>query len=189
MGRTKRLLRFLVWLSIGGVAFGSCTCNRGLPPPPERSERRGGFAAALPTPRQTTGQVLVARATAIVPTLPPTGETPTPGATGLPEDFPADVPIFRDAEAFAVQNLAGKARNVLFRASAEPTEIFAYYRETMRNEGWNVTQEYQGKDQSFLSFRKGKMITNVTVAKDPRTGKQVIAVMYYEEEELPFPEF
>ena len=189
MSRTRRSLRGLLWLLAGGAAFGSCTCNRELPPPPERVERQGGFAAALPTPRRTTSQVLAARVTPIIPTVPSTGETPTPGAVGLPEDFPADVPVFRDAEAFAVQNLAGNARNVLFHANAEPKEIFAYYRDAMRDQGWNVAQEYQQKDQSFLSFRKGRTITNMTVAKDPRTGKQIIAIMYYEEEELPFPEF
>ena len=29
----------------------------------------------------------------------------------------------------------------------------------------------------------------MTIAKDPRTGKQLIAIMYYKEEPLPFPEF
>ena len=55
----------------------------------------------------------------------------------------------------------------------------------MSGDGWNVFQEYQHKNQSFVSFRKGKMINNMTVAKDPRTGKQIVAVMYYEEQPLP----
>jgi hypothetical protein len=29
----------------------------------------------------------------------------------------------------------------------------------------------------------------VTIVKDPNSGRRVVAVMYYEEEELPFPEF
>jgi hypothetical protein len=29
----------------------------------------------------------------------------------------------------------------------------------------------------------------MTIAKDPRTGKQIVAMMYYDEEDLPFPEF
>jgi hypothetical protein len=33
------------------------------------------------------------------------------------------------------------------------------------------------------------MITNLTISKDPKTGRQVVAIMYYEEEDLPFPEF
>ena len=59
----------------------------------------------------------------------------------------------------------------------------------MQTKGWDVTQEYQNKEQSFLSFKKGKTITNMTIAKDPRTGKQIVAIMYYEEEDLPFKEF
>ncbi len=183
-------IRSMSMVMLGGMLLGSCTCHRTLPEAPTQPERRsGGFGAALPTKAQVAKPAVAPRLTPVVPTSSPVGETPTPGAVSLPADFPQDVPVFKDAEAFAVQQLAGDAHNVLFHVDADAPEIFNYYRDNMRTEGWNVTQEYQHNNQSFLSFRKGDTITNMTVSKDPRTGKQIIAIMYYEEKPLPFPEF
>jgi hypothetical protein len=124
------------------------------------------------------------------PTLPPAADTPTPGGVvELPDDFPEDVPVFEKAEPFAVQNVAQNGRTVLFHADAEPKVVFGFYKESMEKSGWDMTQDYQTKHQSFLSFKKGSTVTNVTIAKDAKTGKQVIALMYYEEPELSFPEF
>jgi hypothetical protein len=112
-----------------------------------------------------------------------------PEEVELPENFPDDVPIFEGSELYGVQNLAQGAKNVLFQTDGEVPKVFDFYKDSMRGEGWNVYQEYQQEGQSFLKFTKGKMTTNMTVAEDPKTGKRIIAVMYYEEEELPFPEF
>ena len=184
------------WLGrLGGMlvlsmAVGSCTCHRDVPQLPAPAERsRNGFSADLPTPK---GDKQAAAAPTRRTPPPPTEaseSTPTMGKAELPEDFPKDIPVMEGSDAVAVQELAGNARNVLFNTDAEPTVIFNHYRSNMQTEGWNVTQEYAGKDQSFLSFKKGKTITNMTIARDPRTGKQIVAVMYYEEEDLPFPEF
>jgi hypothetical protein len=131
----------------------------------------------------------LARITPIEPTVPEAEETPPKDDAGLPEDFPVDIPLFEDAETFAVQNLAQGAKNVLFYVDAEAPKVFDFYKENMGHEGWKPTQEYQQQYQSFLSFKKDKMITNLTISKDPKTGRQVVAIMYYEEEDLPFPEF
>ena len=187
MSRWVPYLVLVVMLS-GSLPFAAWTCNRDVPEPPKQIARRRGFGALSGT-RRRPEHVRAATITPGKPTLPAAGETPTPETVGLPENFPEDIPVFRDAEVMAVQELAGDARNVLFYADAETVEIFTYYRDTMSGDGWNVFQEYQAKDQSFLSFRKGKMITNMTVAKDPRTGKQIVAIMYYEEQPLAFPEF
>jgi hypothetical protein len=188
-----RGLRFLVVMAMGALAFQSCTCHRQEPEPEPAVSQRSGFSAALPTRRRDVQRDLeplrAARATAVPPTLPEAFETPTPGPVDLPDDFPTDVPLFEGAEAFAVQPMASDGRTVLFRIDAEAKEIFGFYRENMPTQGWSMSQEYQTKDQSFLSFKKGNMITNVTIAKDPRSDRQIIALMYYEEQELPFPEF
>jgi hypothetical protein len=191
MGNWLRGLLFVLAL---GSSLGSCTCHRDLPEPPQAEKRAPGFQAALPTrrgPDRPGGEVLVARATPreTPPTVSLPAETPTAGLTDLPEDFPEDIPIFKDAKPFAVQELAGNAKNVILQVNADAPEVFTYYKSNMETQGWNVTQEYAQKHQSFLSFKKGQMITNMTIAKDPRTGKQLIAIMYYEEQPLPFPEF
>lgn len=191
-----RWFRIAAWIFLGSLAFSSCTCmscNNDIPAPPKVSERAtGGFQAALKSraPRKEEKVTRLAKVTPIRPTVPEVDATPPPrDDANLPEDFPADIPLFEDAETFAVQNLAQGAKNVLFYVDADAPKVFDFYKDSMDQEGWKTTQEYQQKYQSFLSFKKGKMVTNMTISKDPKTGRQVVAIMYYEEEDLPFPEF
>lgn len=120
-----------------------------------------------------------------MPTLPPAQV----GDASIPEDFPADVPIPEGAETYAVQQLAGDAKNVILKTEQERPELYSTYREQLVERGWKVEQEYDGRDQSFLSFRKGNTLTNVIIATEPSTGKQIVAIMYQEEKPLPFEEF
>jgi hypothetical protein len=160
-------------------------------PPPKAVERPRGFGAVV-TPRQAPDHLVAAvtphsLAAREQPTLPP---APTPAEKAeIPDDFPQGVPVPEGAKVMAVQQLANNAHNVIFSAEGESPQIFTFYKDSMKGSGWNVTQEYQGKDQSFLSFKRGKTVTNMSVSRDPKTGKRIVAIMYYEEEDLPFPEF
>jgi hypothetical protein len=188
----RNWLRSLLFAAVLAHGVGSCTCNRDIPlPPPEK--RAPGFQAALPTRREASRpdaeQHLVRATPREAPTVALPAGTPTAGVADLPENFPEDIPLFKDAKPFAVQELAANARNVLFNVDAEAPEVYDYYKSNLETSGWDVTQQYQQKNQSFLSFKKGQTITNITIAKDPRTGKQLVAIMYYDEEPLPFPEF
>src|SRR6185295_5244890 len=108
----------------------------------------------------------------------------------VPENFPEGIPIPEGSEVMAVQHLANDARNVIFSTEGDAPQLFSLYKDSMKGHGWGEpTQQYQGKEQSFLSFKKGETITNISVTKDPRSGKRVVAVMYYDEKPLPFPEF
>lgn len=180
------------------LTFTSCTCGKDVPEPPQRTSRLGAERAwsGLPTAirddrERPQGQVprdLPMRRAGSTP-LPTSGRPAPPEAAEIPEDFPTDVPLFEGAEVFGVQNLAAGAKNVLFRTEGDVPEVFSFYKESMGGEGWDVKQEYEQANQSFLSFEKDGMITNMTVARDPQTGKQVIALMYYKQEPLPFEEF
>src|SRR5262245_51240756 len=118
--------------------FQSCTCHQETADTATKTEPRGsGFNAALPTrkrePRPEDDVLARMRLTPNVPpTLPPTvPAAATPGKVELPENFPADVPIFKDAEPVAVQNVAHDGRSVLFHVDAEPKEVFSFYKEKM----------------------------------------------------------
>lgn len=190
-----RWFRIFPWIAIASLAFGSCTCQscqHEVPKPPKASDRAtGGFQASFATraPRKAEVVKRLAQITPVKPTIPEAEKTPRQVDSSLPEDFPTDIPLLEGAETFAVQNLAQGAKNVLFYVDEDTPKVFEFYKENMDHEGWKATQEYQQKYQSFLSFKKDKMITNMTISKDPKTGRQVVAIMYYEEEELPFPEF
>jgi hypothetical protein len=190
-----RLTHLALALLFVAASFQSCTCQRDLPEPPTQTVRRqtGWSQSAPPKPVEP---VAPAPEEVKVPPPPAEQEAPELGEPGappeevaIPEDFPTDVPLFEGAEPFAVQPLAGNAKNVHFRVEATPPEIFSFYEEKMRGEGWDMSQQYQAKEQSFLSFKKGNWITNMTITRDPTTGKQIISIMYQEEEPLPFPEF
>lgn len=183
----------LALLALGLLPFSSCTCRESAPePPPPKLAGSGGFGAMvtprkkLELPDRVTGQ--------ITPNDIAPQAAPTPPAkvfdTTLPDNFPDGIPILEGSEVMAVQKLANNARNVVFTADGESEEIFTKYKKTMQGNGWgNPSQEYQSKDQSFLTFKKGDTVTNISVTKDPKTGKRVVAVMYYEEKPLPFAEF
>ncbi|MGD9763026.1 MAG: hypothetical protein AB7V27_04850 [Candidatus Binatia bacterium] len=171
------------------LPFGSCTCRGHAPEvPPTPASRKAGWSIK-PTPRaapdRAEGETAHREAEA--------REAPTaigtPNQSEIPVDFPEDIPVPEGSEVTAVQQLANGAHNVIFATEDETPKLFDLYKGNMSGKEWDVTQEYQGKEQSFLSFRKGDTITNVSITKDPKTGKKVVAVMYYEEEPLPFPEF
>src|SRR5262249_48866261 len=114
---------------------------------------------------------------------------PTPPAE-VPKDFPQDVPIFKDASLAAVQDLANDAHNVVFQTNSPVPDVYKFYQERMTKSGWQVTQQFQRAEHAVLSFKKGNMIANLTVAQDARNpGKQVIAIMYEEQKPLDFDEF
>ena len=186
----KRLSPFLAVAALT-LTFSSCTCSSTTPeaPPPPQA-RPGGFGMLKPTERQApdiprgvvTPKEVEARE---APTLPTAAVE-----AKLPDDFPTDIPVFDGAKVAAVQKLANNANNVIFTADdADAPKVFDFYKKDMEHEGWKTEQEFQGPENSFLSFKKDGMITNVSVTKDPKSGKRVIAVMYYKEEPLPFPEF
>lgn len=191
-----RPFRYLILVLVGSATFGSCTCHRETPPVPQATGRPSGFSSTLPTQGKASSPNAAANSgpspvgTSLTPlTTPSPRAVPTLQEVALPENFPTDLPVYKGAKPFAVQNLAGNARNVLFQVDAQAPEVFNFYQDQMRGQGWQESQQYQTKEQAFLSFKKGKMITNMTISKDPRTGRQVVAIMYQQEEDLPFPEF
>lgn len=183
----------LAAVAVSLLPFSSCTCQHDTPEPAAKvADRRIGFGAVTPrkppervVEGQITPQDLEAQA---APTLPP--KAPTPDQSSVPDNFPEGVPIPEGSHVMAVQSLANDARNVIFAADGDAPQLFDLYKNSMGRSGWgHPTQEYQGKEQSFLSFKKDNTITNISVSKDPKTGQRIVAVMYYEEKPLPFPEF
>jgi hypothetical protein len=190
----KVLMRNLSVVASGlllcAAMFTSCTCQKQVGAPPPLTERKvsGGFPAALPkgTPP--------AQAQKPEPTLPfeepQRAEVEPETPVELPEDFPADVPIFEGAKVSRVFGLANNAQNVIFSTTAPVSDVTKFYRRQMQGSGWEIKQQFQRGNHAFTTFRKGNLIANVTVAEDARNpGNQVIAIMYEEEQPLEFDEF
>lgn len=180
-----RLRIGFIVLLFAGSTFSSCTCHQQLPEVAQAPTRAAGFQSSRPTAMAPTAIA--------PPTLPPApvAGVPSPaGAAELPPDFPTDVAVM---EGFAVTsvNPAPKAgHNIQFSAAQERQEIYQHYDSDLRSKGWVPEQSYEGKDQSFLNFRKGKTMVLMTIANDPRNpGKRVVSVLYYEDEPPEFGEF
>jgi hypothetical protein len=189
---TRRSIGLFI-VAVGLLPFSSCTCRTTTPEAPPKRSAPGGFGAVV-TPRkiperaaENVGEITPRGVEPPeVPTLPP-----APQEASVPDNFPEGIPIPEGSEVLASQTLANKASSVVFATKEENApKLFDLYKDEMASSGWGPpTQEAQSKDQSFLSFKKGKTITNISITKDPRSGRRVVAVMYYEEEPLPFPEF
>jgi len=170
----------LAHLLLLAMTVSSCTCGTEAPPPP----------VALPTRQlgfQTTPGSAAAKRTPTVASAPTATSAPlvsaTPAVVALPADFPKDIAIMEGSTLAGVQKLGGGAHNVLFNSTADSPQIFNFYKDDLKQKGHEITQQYQTTSQSFLSFKKGNLVTNVVVAKDPKDPKnQVVAIMYYEEQ-------
>jgi hypothetical protein len=173
---------------LSAVVFSSCTCQKQLEQPRSFQEPPGGFHAAKPGQPDVRAQA---------PTVTPAAKaTPAEVAAApnppvpVPQDFPKDVPIFKDAVVAQVQDLANDAHNVIFHTAAPVAEVYSFYQQKMSQEGWQVAQQFEHADRSFVSFKKGNMIANLTIVEDTANpGQQVIAIMYEEQKPLEFEEF
>ncbi|HVO28086.1 MAG TPA: hypothetical protein VMW56_31150 [Candidatus Margulisiibacteriota bacterium] len=175
---------------LSAALFTSCTCHKevGTPPSSTFQAPPSGFhvSGAKVTPRA----VEVVKATPVAPPTPQAQAAEAKPTPNMPSDFPPDVPLYKDAALAEVQDLANSAHNVIFRTADPIPNIFRFYQDQMVKNGWQMTQQIQRPTHAFISFKKGAMVANLTVAEDVQNpGKQVIAIMYEQEKPLDFEEF
>jgi hypothetical protein len=177
-------------LVFGAAVFSSCTCHKQVSQPPTFQEPPSGFHAS--------GTKFTPQVQAQAPTVTPVkrlgpqvaaGPSPTPPA-GVPDNWPKDMPIYKDAALSQVQNLANNAHNVIFSTSDQIPNVMRFYQDKMTSAGWKITEQFERPDHAFYKFEKGQMVANLTVADDAQhPGKKIIAIMYEEQQPLPFDEF
>jgi hypothetical protein len=149
--------------------------------------RAVGFQGSRPTVNAPT--------VGAAPTLPPTplasAPTPPPAAdVELPADFPADIVMMEGFKVAAVNPAPKAGHNVQFHTERDRDDIYRYYESDLRSKGWQPEQQYEGKDQSFLNFRKGNTMVLLTIANDPRDpGKRVVSLLYYQDDPPEFGDF
>ena len=169
--------------------FNSCTCHKQVEEvaqAPTAAERPAGFHSSRPTVLAATPAAPAPEAKAKLAPTP----TPGTGAVAVPNDFPSDVSLMKDAEVAQVNQMAGNARQVLVRTEQEQKQLYSFYEQDLRSKGWVLEQNYQAKEQGFLGFRKGNMVLNMTIANDPKNpGKRVVGIMYQEDKPPEFGDF
>lgn len=163
-----------------------CQCQKSGPPELSQDSQAPAFDAAKP-PVMARGVVPTPAAEPEVEPLDQAVAEPPPP---LPDDFPEDIPVLEDAEVAQVQDLPNNAHNVIFMTDKPVAGIANFYRQKLEGGGWKMTQSTQRGNHAFVAFKRGNMIANIQVAEDARyPGKRVVAIMYEEEQPLPFDEF
>jgi len=175
---------------LSAALFTSCTCHKEVSPPPSSTFEAppSGFHAS--GMKITPHAKEIARSTPAVQETPPQVAQAKPTPQNMPPDFPTDLPVYKDAALSEVQDLANSAHNVIFKTADPIPEVYRFYQDQMSRNGWQVTQQLQRDTHAFISFKKGDMIANLTVAPDLQNpGKQLIAIMYEQQKPLEFEEF
>ena len=171
------------------MSFSSCECSKDTPPIPEEAfaTPRVGFKV---DPTKPAAQLTKVTPVPREPEEDLEKDRESLDLAAIPEDFPDEIPIFKDAELSQVQPLANNAHNLVFETATPVTDVNQFYQDKMAASGWQVTQQFERDNHAFTTFKKDDMIMNLTIARDARNpGKQVIAIMYEKEEPLPFDEF
>jgi len=175
---------------LSAALFTSCTCQKEVSPPSSST------FSAPPSGFHASGTQSTPHAMELAKSTPAVKETPRQMAEAnatpktMPPDFPTDVPVYKDASLSEVQDLANSAHNVIFKTADPIPSVYQFYQDQMTRNGWQVTQQLQRDTHAFISFKKGDMIANLTVAPDTKNpGKQVIAIMYEQQKPLEFEEF
>ena len=169
------------------MSMSSCECQCGKNKPPQVSENSApDFQAGKPPQMPEGTRPTPAEKPQPKPPVDLANLTPVP----LPESFPKDIPVMEGAEVAQVQDLANNAHNVIFATDKPVAETSAFYRKQLESAGWKLTQNAERGNHAFIAFKRGNMIANIQIAEDNRyPGKRLIAIMYEEEEPLPFEEF
>jgi hypothetical protein len=183
MGQISRVVTGAL---VCATLFSSCTCHKQIETTPPIPEAKPGLQMKevkrrdlprAPMPTAHGDEMAAAEAT---PTV----------AVQIPQDFPADVPVFKDATLAQVAELANNAHNVVFRTQAAVADVATFYQESMTKSGWKITQQMSRGNHAFFTFQKGDMLANVTIAEDIHApGSQVIAIMYEKQEPLEHEDF
>jgi hypothetical protein len=142
-------------LSAGIVSLSAC------------SEEKSAPAPATPSP-----------AAAPPPTAAPAPAAPAPpsGArtAGLPDSYPPDLPTYPSASAVASSKDGEEGLLVAFESQDTPEKIFAYYKDALAQQGWQLEGEMSSEDQHMLIANKGERKASVMVSTEG--GKTEITV-------------
>lgn len=83
----------------------------------------------------------------------------------MPEDFPADVPVYPGAIVLLHQRTTAHL-TATFATSAGLSHVLAFYRERLPQEGWNVQERETTAGASIFEGWKGSRTCQVTVTED-----------------------
>ena len=82
---------------------------------------------------------------------------------GLPDEFPKDVPILKNATLKATVS-QGDRMIVQLHTTSSIREAENFYLTTLRKEGWTVAEPSNSGDMTVVSAKKGNTLCSVTIS-------------------------
>lgn len=83
----------------------------------------------------------------------------------LPEHFPSDVFIYKNAEIKMSMEMP-QGNTVSFQTKESKDQVIDNYKKKMKAKGWSQAMAMDMGEAASLTFKKGKRITQVTIAKE-----------------------
>jgi len=94
--------------------------------------------------------------------------------TEIPEDFPADVLIYRPSKLGSVMNMP-EGQSIALTTSDDSTKVAETYKREMTAKGWSEQASMNMGAQSMLVYEKKERVAHITIA--PMDGETQITVM------------
>jgi hypothetical protein len=104
----------------------------------------------------------------------PAAPSAAPRAAGLPDTYPDDLPTYPASSAVASSQDGEEGLLVQFESQDAPDKVFAFYKDALAQQGWQLEGEMSSEDQHMLISNKGERKASVMVA--PEGGKTEITV-------------
>lgn len=101
----------------------------------------------------------------------------------LPEGFPEDVPVYKDADIKMSNSITSDGKtmySVTLETSDDVDTAGAWCKDALPKEGWNVEGDMSstanGQSSTIISAKKGSMVLNVTVVGPDDDSKTMISL-------------
>jgi hypothetical protein len=187
-----RLLLVLIIMLTGSFLFFGCSLTGGSPSSPANvgtGDTGGGALISISdgvillTPGQpfpTRDQTLIPGISTEVGTETPNPNiTPSPAATADTSSLslPKGLTVYPGATGLDISGLTngmGGSKYIMFYTSANPTQVIAYYQQTLGQAGWTENPSATpGPTNGIGSWSSGTFFLQVMIKVDPQTGTLV----------------
>ena len=153
----RGLVLLLLWLT-PAVVFPACGQA-------EKSARRGAADSAVPENAFQDGEVPLKHDFSF-----------TAGVRmDLPRGFPGDVALYPGAEMRMSQKKSATEFVLILATSDGPARVKSWYRDRMRENGWQPTRTADLDDRRYMRFEKEGRLAAVTV--DPEDGETILSLI------------
>jgi hypothetical protein len=175
---TLRLLVTALAFSLVGLAV-ACDSGTQEPDAPKPSTEFGAAPSAGSTPKPApTAAAQPPRDGSIAPERFPT-ELPDGITAEIPDNFPSSIPIYPGAQAAQGKGAevnGSPVSGVQLLSNDSPGEIFAFYEEQLKANGWDITESQNDQMSSSITATKGGCKAALFIQASPQGGSDIFVI-------------